>query len=183
MLCLRETTSGISSCMVDAAQASHVPARQRTDQVAQHRRQPKHVSLHISQQGIPAPTPTANSPLHVPPDSQLQSSLVVCFRPNHGANTVPPWYRQEDREGAFEPADEQECRYTGTSDGYRGTEEGRKAMQEHKINMQHRSTLIMRCLCKSTYRPPDIIPPRDGDTTCIPYDTIRNVIDSEAAER
>jgi hypothetical protein len=117
MLCLRETTSGISSCMVDAAQASHVPARQRTDQVAQHRRQPKHVSLHISQQGTPAPTPTANSPLHVPPDSRIQSSLAVRSRPNHGANSVPPWYCQEDREGAFEPADEQECGYTGTSDG------------------------------------------------------------------
>jgi hypothetical protein len=61
--------------------------------------------------------PTANSPLHVPPDSRIQSSLAVRSRPNHGANSVPPWHCQEDRESAFEPADEQECRYTGTSDG------------------------------------------------------------------
>jgi hypothetical protein len=67
--------------------------------------------------------------------------------------------------------------------GYRRTNEKRKAIQEHKTNMQHRSISIMRCLCKSTYRPPDIIPLRDGDTTCIPCATIRNVIDSEAAER
>ena len=56
-------------------------------------------------------------------------------------------------------------------------------MQEQTTNMQHRSTSIMRCLCKSTYRPPDTIPLRDGDTTRIPCATIRNVIDSEAIER
>ncbi|KAH8631117.1 hypothetical protein IG631_12799 [Alternaria alternata] len=55
-------------------------------------------------------------------------------------------------------------------------------MQEHKTNMQHRSISIMRCLCKSTYRPPDI-PLRDGDTMRIPGATIRNLVDSEAVER
>lgn len=56
-------------------------------------------------------------------------------------------------------------------------------MQENKTDMQHRSTSIMRCSCKSTYRPPDNIPLRDGDTTPIPCTAIRNGIDSEFSER
>lgn len=55
-------------------------------------------------------------------------------------------------------------------------------MQEHKTDMQHRSTSIMRCSCKSTYRPPDVVPLRDGDTTPIPCTAIRNGIDSEFYE-
>jgi hypothetical protein len=69
---------------------------------------------------------------------------------NHGTNTIPARHRQEDRKSAFEPADEQERGYPGTSASYDQSEKW-CANTGLKTDVKHRYTSTTRCLCKSTY--------------------------------
>ena len=95
--------------------AFHVPARQRTDPAAR-----IDVNRHVYPR-IPSRT-VLNNPAHRTDYhyglSQIISSFIApvsqTTNAHHGADPLPPRHRQEDRQGAFQQAVEQERGYTGT---------------------------------------------------------------------